>query len=113
MACSNLIPIMVRFGKTKLAEKAPTLSQMCHLPSLNVEVVCGSCVLIVMDRSCKKHGKDLQLCQRVLRDRREREGEEEEERRKEWDVRHGRETGEKINESNFFNGLTELMILIY
>ena len=37
-----------------------------QLPGLNVEVVCGPCVLVVMDGSSKDHGEDFKLRQPVL-----------------------------------------------
>ena len=69
----------------------------CHslLPGLDVEVVSRAGVLIIMDRRSENHGKDLQFCQPVLkqregsrrgggekgRERREVESEKERERR--------------------------------
>lgn len=34
-----------------------------------MEVICGPCVLVVMDGSCKDYGKNLQLSQPLLRER--------------------------------------------
>lgn len=34
-----------------------------------MEVICGPCVLIVMDGSCKDYGENLQLSQPLLRER--------------------------------------------
>lgn len=38
-----------------------------NLPRIYMEVVCGSCMLKVVDQSCDYRSKDLQICQPQLK----------------------------------------------
>ena len=47
-----LCPLFLRKNKFELGE----VKTSWHSPRLNVEVVCCSCVLEIMNGSCKNHG---------------------------------------------------------